>query len=388
MKIGIITQYYKSENYGGNLQAYALCHALQREGYDAEQICYGGSPQSSANTPAHTLKSRLKRVVCNPSVLAEGTANKLYNRCVINNRKARSKFFAKFNSEIIPHSQEVYQKNNIHESNGKYDVFITGSDQVWNVKWYNPVYFLKFVNADKIKMSYAASISLASLTEEQKQIFRESITDYFAVSVREKSGVDLLDGIADAKWCLDPTLLLSKGEWDEVCTPKVIDGKYVLGFFLSGNKNFRKAAKGYAKKKGYTYIELPAHMHNFHFADKRMYPIGPGEFLSLIKHSEAVFTDSFHASVFSIIFNREFFVFARKDHPGMVARLIDLTGLFGCEERICDSCEKQKYKYFESVKPADYMNCSEEYLSMKEKSINFLNDNLNRAAAILGENEG
>lgn len=389
MKIGIITQYYKSQNYGGNLQAFALCHIINKLGFDAEQICYGGSIKTS-NASGVNSQSRIKRYLKNPLGVLKAIKNKAYSIVVRGNKSLRRNAFQKFNLGVIKHSVASYTKENIYESNNVYDLFITGSDQVWNTRWYNPVYFLDFVKEGKIKMSYAASISKFSLTDAEKEIFGKSVNDYLAVSVRESSSVELLQDViknTNVEWCLDPTLILDLEDWEEITTPRIENERYILGFFISGNKKFGKIAKKFAQKKGLKYIEIPVYEKNFHFRERRMYDVGPSQFLSFIKYADHVFTDSFHASVFSIIFDRAFFVFSRNDHPAMKSRLVDLTALFDCQSRLCDSDEKCTFSYLETVNTTAYMEKSEKYFEMKEKSIAYLKNNIIRAASILDENK-
>ncbi len=391
MKIGIVTQYYRSENYGGNLQAYALCRAINKLGFDAEQICYDASSGKQTSSQLQNgIGVRLKRYLKNPIRAIRVLENKIYRRMVRDNKILRSKAFCSFNLGVINHSELVYGDDDIVNSNDVYDLFITGSDQVWNTKWYNSVYFLNFVRNDKFKMSYAASVSKFSLDEEEKNIFRNEVRNYLAVSVRERTSVDLLKDVIEGteiEWNLDPTLILDCEDWDEIASPRIENERYVLGFYISGDSSFRKAAVKFAKNKGLKYIELPVYEKNFHYSDRNMYSIGPAEFLSLIKYSDYVFTDSFHASVFSIMFDIEFFVFSRKDHPAMKSRLIDLTELFDCSSRLCDSEEKYAFSYLESINGTAYVKKSEKYLKMKETSIAYLKNNLNKVLDYLSEGE-
>ena len=390
MKIGIITYYYGSTNYGAVLQSYAFCRVLKEMHYDAEQICYDGSPNNYLEdvTYAQRIVRKLKKCLLHPLQAFPTVFRHLYQMWVRHNVQKRKEVFSHFRNEKISHSIIVYKNDAIKKANSFYDIFITGSDQVWNLDGFKKAFFLYFAEQGKIKMSYAASISKLSLNEEEKQIFRDYVNDYFAISVREKSAVNLLSGVVDnVEWCLDPTLLLSSENWDEIASERVESERYVLGFFISGDKKFRKRAKHYAKEKGLKYIEIPFYEKNFHFRDKRMYGVGPAEFISLIKYADFVFTDSFHASVFSILYERQFFAFVRNDHPGMVSRLKDLTALFDCEDRVCDTQEKQTTKYFDGLGSGNLVYKKEKYNIMKDKSIAFLKKNLTKAFEILKDED-
>ena len=175
-RIGVITLYHKSTNYGGNLQAYALCEALLKQGYEAEQICYSCEQGSksifkrlfSGGVAAFLQKCirYAKRIVRYPFVCKEVKKLNFYSR--------RSVAFSHFNQNVIPHGEKVYNSTSISECVTHYDCFATGSDQVWNFDWYSSAYFLDFVPSSKTKFSYAASISMDALTDKQKDIFRKT----------------------------------------------------------------------------------------------------------------------------------------------------------------------------------------------------------------------
>ena len=242
MKIGIITHYYKSTNYGGNLQAFALCCCLNKMGNNAEQLCFQYTAKRSllirlmGKNIFKTAISKLKSKLIHKKLQDE---NLKYN--VIERRVAA---FENFNHSIIPNGKKVYDSNNINNSVNYYDAFITGSDQVWNISWYYPEFFLDFVTSDKIKMSYAASIAKDSLTNDQKKIFKNSLSDFKAVSVREKSAEDLIKDLSPVpvQTVLDPTLLLQKEDWDEICSERIVNEDYVFCYFLGENKRSRRLA--------------------------------------------------------------------------------------------------------------------------------------------------
>lgn len=383
-KIGVITLYYKSTNFGGNLQAYALCKALSKYGYTAEQISYLGK---------RVNKSLLKR-------LFSGGVINFFQKCgrygkslllsplrKMEDKKhnlyvLRKRAFFDFNNQIIPHSEEVYTANTILQCVPNYDCFITGSDQVWNMDGYDSSYFLDFVPSEKVKISYAASISKDSLTEEQKEIFRKSLRDYKAVSVREKSAEKLLEGLSpvEVQTVLDPTLLLTREEWDEVCEERVISGKYVFCYFLGENKQERKLAEKFARLHHLKLIALPhtggIKLMDRKFGDERLYDVSPQQFISLIKHAEYVFTDSFHAVVFSNIYQKQYFVFNRSKKGEMSSRIVDITELFHQEERFCAGKERERMEYITSLSDIDYTKENKDFERVKQNSIDFLVKNL------------
>ena len=167
-KIGIVTHYHNSVNYGGNLQAYALCSFLLNCGYDAEQICFPRYEKSlgisflskSGKEIFNVAIKRTKRLLLLPS-----QRNKLNNENVRTRslKQNRGKNFFYFSQKLIPHSKTVYTRKNIVDAVDVYDAFITGSDQVWKFDGYNPIFFLTFVPSNKTKISYAASMAITAV---------------------------------------------------------------------------------------------------------------------------------------------------------------------------------------------------------------------------------
>ena len=382
LRVGIITHYYKSTNYGGNLQAYALCEILKKNGYDAEQICF--------------LRENEKKSVFELLKLygffgfAKRGIRHLFSKFKKTFRKTsratpflekRNNNISKFNN-AIPHSVKIYNQYNIEIINDEYDVFITGSDQVWHPSAINCAYTLEFVK-NKPKISYAASISQNSISNEMKAYFKTFLKDYKAISVREENAVKLLKDLSpvNVEWVLDPTLLLNQGEWNEVVEEVKIKEKYLFCYFLGKDKKERFLAKEFARKQGFIIVDIP-HLQGFYekadnkFADINITTASVGEFLSLIKNAEYIFTDSFHAVVFSLIFNKQFFVFERAGHKGMSERVNSLLNLFGVVDRFCDVEGKRNLNYIQNLKDLNYNNEFVDFENMIIKSVDFLLKNL------------
>ncbi len=366
MKVGIITHYYKSENYGGNLQAYALCRAIQDLGYDVEQISFDRSKGGSLKG---TLKALIKR-----ALNAE-----LKNRSDFNKRK---RAFLSFNKGLIPHSQ-VYNVKTIKECANKYDAFITGSDQVWHPSAVCDAYLLKFAPSNKTKLSYAASVACNELTEAQRVRYKNALSDFTAISVRENEAIKALDGIApdSIEVTLDPTLLLTKEQWQEIAEPSNINEDYLFCYFLGDDENERTLAKEYARKNNLKIVTLPHLLGTVRkcdkdFGDYRLYDVTPQRLIALINDAKCVFTDSFHATVFSLIFKKEHFVFQRAGHKAMGSRIYTLCDLFGTHEHFCDTEEKATLSYIESVDRIDYSREQEAYIKQREHSLTFLKTHL------------
>lgn len=381
-RVAIITEYYNSKNYGGNLQAYALVKHLSNNGFDAEQLCFDTSCREKT-APKKTNKIKLILKVFNPKKLASFLIFKVKSRKKQLDFTNRYKNINRFNLQSIKHSGLVYNSKNVEKCVKNYDVFIAGSDQIWNMFWYFPAYFLDFVPASKTKFSYAASTTMQSLTEAEKKTVEKHLESYKAISVRERNAVELLQGLAKVpvEWVLDPTLLLDKDEWEKVCSPRIIKEKYIFCYFLGNDEKERNIAKKYAKRKNFKLVTIPYLNGAYrrvdeHFGDELIMDAGVEDFLSLIKHAEYVFTDSFHAVVFSGIFEKQYFVFQRKGAKYMASRIYSLCDLYETSERFCDTEEKACLEYIEGLENIDYNRPLEKLDKMKEKSINYLKENL------------
>lgn len=302
-KIGICTLYYQNRNYGANLQAYALRYTLEKLGVNAELVPY-------------YYRTRVRR-------LLSSIKQSLKKNSISKNVEKRNRVIDKFNN-LIPHSK-VYYSNTIHKANKYYDCFITGSDQVWNPDWINKYLSLDFVEDGKVTASYAASTGKVNLNVSEQQKLKRALNNTKYISIRENESIASLQKLTDKPIInvLDPTLLLSRSEWDEG------------------------------------------------FGDYALFNVSPNDFLSLIKYASFIITDSFHASVFSHIFERPFVVSGKKENE-MGCRLKSLTDMFNTQSHYFVDHEMV------TVDKIDEFNCELQicdnttYQKMKEISINFL----------------
>ena len=382
MKIGIVTHYHKSKNCGGILQAYALCKVIEGLGdYEAEQIKIEilGNPLtknfrkiSEKDAFMLSVKRWIYRI--------------LYAKKIRSNSKIKKEFVSVYDAwrdKYIRHSKEEYLEKNIEKCAQYYDCFITGSDQVWNTDFYFSPLFLKFVPGERGKLSYAASMCQPALDEYQKDVIKEHLKDYSAISVREEEMVDIIGELTplNVEVTLDPVLLLDSEKWDEISSPKLIEEGYLFCYFLGSDISHRKLAKEYAEKRGLKVaiiypLDGKIRKADEDFGDIRIKNGTPSDFISLIKNAEVVLTDSFHATAFSGIYGKEVFVFKRSESRTMSSRIYTLSCYFGLEEHFLDSEEKLSCAYIESCKKIKYAEKNEKLDAMKERSVEFLKRNL------------
>ena len=217
----------------------------------------------------------------------------------------------------------------------EYDYFVTGSDQVWNPYFDSIPYlrenFLMFAPSEK-RISYAASISVPNIPNDKTSLYKDGFEGMHTLSLREQAGVDLVKRISgrDAEVHVDPTLLLTPEEWDEVSRiPAWYQGEeYILTYFL-GNRPDEVIQK-VAKKTGLPVVNLLNDEIYEH------YVTGVDEFLWAVKHASLMYTDSFHGAVFSILYRTPFVVCNRQGDAvteKMGSRIDTLLELFCLEDR-------------------------------------------------------
>lgn len=393
--IAVTTMRCNTRNYGGALQAYALHKEFEKLGYFSELINFDiskltenanenktiGTKRIFRYSPVVLYKKVLKRIILKPHKIYDRFQQRKFQR----SRTMRHQAFDNFEKNHIPQTDIVYTKDNFKEVLAHHDFFVCGSDQVWNPKFYNEFYRMDLVPKSFPKFSYAASVSANSLTDEQSDVFRQTLSSYIGVSVREKQTVSLLQNLSPVPpiHSLDPTLLLDRTDWDIIASNRLVKKPYVFCYFLDCGEKLRKLAKEYAKKKHLRVVCIPYVLNCYHtyenkYNDQFIESASPADFISLIKFADVVFTDSFHASVFSTIYKKDFFVFRRHGSPGMSSRIETLTQMFGTDERFCDTDEKETISYIEQCSPIDFSN-QEEYLCLKEKSIAYLMEMLKKS---------
>lgn len=321
MKIGLLTL-HSFYNYGAMLQAYATQVALTKMGFDVQLINH--YPLDLEKQNDHMPLSFHPRKLIMYFVL------KLDRRY-----QQRLKRFRDFR-KVFNLTKRYFTEDEIYNNPPKFDVYIIGSDQVWNMEnGINPFCFLDFVKGHGKKISYAPSFGGSSIPEKYKPRLRELLADFSAISTREDDGVSIIKEATgrDAVQVLDPTLLLSKPEWNELIqnTEKPTE-KYILIYALNNSTESAKMVEAVRKRyqlpvwgipMGFT---VPAKFN----ADKVWKNAGPFEFVSLFMHAEVVLTSSFHGLAFAVNFEKTFFVVP---HPTRNSRLNSLMKLLNLQDR-------------------------------------------------------
>ena len=235
----------------------------------------------------------------------------------------------------INYTDYIYKKNSgaiDSKLNDTFDYFIVGSDQVWNCNWYPDINYFKYIDSKKC-LSYAASFGVYDIDDEHVVNVRETLNHLSGISVREDAGVKIAEKLTDKPVVrnIDPTFLLDREDWGKVAKkPKNnIDKNYIIAFFLGNiSKERRDRIENLAKKNNCEVMWIM----------RKEYPLwedfGPAEFLYSISHAKGVVTDSFHGTVFSIIFRKPFYSLNRDQNlQNMNSRLDTVLNLFSLQER-------------------------------------------------------
>lgn len=303
MKIGIIT-WFSGGNYGTNLQAIALQGYLRRVGYNVEIINF------EIPSCIEERKTFLKKIQRQPQKYITKYALKKYKREIESRYK---KMKAEVERNCIFTERISCEQDYISICNN-FDILICGSDQIWNPNWYHKFYYADY---DKIKariFSYAPSLGVNAIKEEQAAKIKKSLSRFSAISVREHRGADLLKPLSthEPVVVVDPTLLLDTKAWDTLFpVQNKCREKYVLSMFLTDNCSHWRAAKKYAMDRGVKHIVIPYCGFSYFQKAEIKADAGIQDFLNLIRGAECILTDSFHVTIFSLIYHKQFYTFER-----------------------------------------------------------------------------
>lgn len=374
MRVGIIT-IEQCNNYGAELQAYALQKKLQLMGYDAENINYYfykhplhkktcGAKPIFALSVTNRVKEFLSPLIARLRALKSPRANA--------ERTARFAAFAKAN---IKHSRGYQTVEDLCENPPQYDVYVTGSDQVWNPRagaTLDP-YFLSFAPPDAKRISYAASFGVSSLSREEVQIISQRLKKYSAISVREKTGVELvsqMDGVCDATAVLDPTLLLNLEEWTSVATcMRPSDESYLLVYDLVPSPELWKLAIKIAASRNLKIYRLCAGCGLPQMPGVKSFETaGPSEFIDLFAHASFVVTNSFHGTAFSVNFSKPFFAVKPRGMKN-ASRIESLLDSLDLSQRFVSA---EDVASVTDDAPIDFSSVQEKLSNLRAKSIQFL----------------
>lgn len=349
-----MTYWWQSDNYGQVLQCFALQKYLRDAGHDAYLIRYDMNndyPNALPLPPKPIWKRALN--IFNPIKLFKYInyyiRSKKQSAVVAEEkRKNEKRKFSDFRSKYINQSEKIYNTyDELKESPPEADIYIVGSDQVWNpdcfpsVERQTKAYFLDFGDSSVKRFSYAASFGKEKINDDYAKAITPLLQKFDYVSVREKAGLDICRqcGVSNAEWVPDPTILLNANIYRELYKNESVkkpNKPYILFYFLGNGSDFSiESVYDWAKSRNLEVVYISANWQYDKY--KKTYATIP-EWIYLLEHAEYVITNSFHCCVFSMMFEKRFGVIPiLQKQVGMNNRMDSLFELFEIEKRWLDS---------------------------------------------------
>ena len=304
-------------NFGSKLQTIATSEILKKMGFNP--VCVNYVPPRITNTrywkDAWTSPIKfIKRLLFYP----------FYSIAEHN--------FSVYLSKYCKLSKPFYSEDDFEMNCPKADIYISGSDQIWNYQHNEGKdihYFFDGINGKKI--AYASSIGMTTLPEDYMNYLKEQLSQFKAISVREQSAVELLEKLGiNAVLVLDPTFMLDKEDWMRFASKRIIKEPYLFVYLPYNIKDktlvYRSARKIAMTKK----LKVVAYSDFFikeKLADKTIFFVNPGDVLSLILYADVVITNSFHGTAFSINLNKQFWTYLPTGFPTRITNILTLCGL-------------------------------------------------------------
>lgn len=380
-KIGCVIAYTEGHNnYGTSLQGYAMLKKIQQLGYEVEVIHYVKQLSTIQKIKFVTNAIRAgewKSIVAR--LTAKRTLKKYpqYAAGIAKRTKAVNAYKAK---KLLPLFHTYVGYDALHKGSLNYDAVVVGSDQVWTpMSLPNKFFNLLFVDDSVRKVAYASSFGVSEIPAFQRKATGAYLDRFYRIGVREERGKEIVEELSHQKATVvaDPTLLLTREEWEEETSDAWPNENepYIFCYFLGTNQEARKAVNELKEKTGYKIITI-RHMDEYvpedeQFGDEAPYNVDPNDFVKYISKAAYVCTDSFHCTVFSILFHRQFMTFyrfAEGSKTGRNSRINSLFDLFELQERL------YKGDINKITNPIDYNSVDEKLSELRKGSIYFLNE--------------
>lgn len=353
-KVGIVT-FHSAHNFGAVLQCLALKTVLRDMGHDVSVIDH----RNPKIEQCYSLEQGVSKNI--------GVFRKL--RRYLSLRLTYRRRVSRYNKYEYFINKYILNTSTTKTSIENYDWIVWGSDQIW--RWDligDDLFYWGQCGPEKVqKITYAAS---AGKLDSHFYNNLKYLKEFKAISVRESNLKDILNGEGlQADVSLDPSLLLSCRQWEEVVDiPKTDSSPYILVYAMRNRNKVIKLAKSIAKQENIEIKEIFNSYISPQFTMKKYSDAGPLDFLSLIRNAKYVVTDSFHGTAFSIIFNRSFITIRLNDgHDGRAESLLNSLGL---SDRMKEDIEGYREKI-------EYSEINANLAKLKSDSINYLKKNIN-----------
>ncbi len=340
MKICTITC-HDVNNYGASLQAYALQEYLVDLGHDVCIIDYKPEYQVGYKFSSNVSKESVHWALYQRFPILKYVKG-IESYLMSIPTRGRIKAFRRFKFEKLHLTEQFTSYSQLVENPPLADVYIAGSDQIWNTKLRNgsdPAYYMQFGDKSIRRISYAASFAISYIANGYEVLVHSMLSSIDSISVRELSGIDVLNKLGySGIQVLDPVFLLSAEIWKtklNICEKeRIIKEKYILVYDLGHNiEEMRNMALSLATNKGYKIVAVNDKKRTS-YADININDADPIMFLRLIADAQYVIADSFHATALSLIFHKPFYTFYKRDN---ISRLEDLLSIVGLSNRLNSS---------------------------------------------------
>ena len=353
-KVAIVTIYSRL-NYGNRLQNYAIQEILKGIGVEPFTI-------------KNFSKFGLFRKKMDPDFTIgeqKTRQDKLYD--------IKKEIFLKFNEQYLQTYEKDIDMNNIYNNQNildGFDCFVVGSDQVWNynIKSLSELNFLPF-DTDKKKISFAASLCLDSINDDFKPYYKNYLSKFSSISVREEKAKEILENLLhrDIERVIEPILMIRKNKWEEIMVKPEYElkNKYILIYMISDLPINNKITK-YSQKNDFEIIDINS-ISSEHFLTS------PNEFIYLMRNSELIITDSYHAGIFALIFNKRCQLYKRSgNYEGMNCRIDTIKELLDLDIE----SDFQEYEDYVEFKNEQDIYINQTIINRTNKALNFLKSNM------------
>lgn len=350
-KIGLLT-FHDNTNYGSWLQTYGLYKTIKDMGYEIEVVDFWKEKYSySEIITIEGLREIWRKQI-------DYKAFFLYNLARMQMRFSCDK------KKYMRLSKHRYTRKNVGDLNKEYDVFLIGSDLVWDVRYAQDcTYMLDFAKKAKIRIAYAASYGYEQIPKEEEKYFRQHLSKFRTITVRENNAKDELEQLLKVpiEHVCDPTMLLENVEWKKFIKKNCREKKYVLVYMPDEKIEILKVARSYARKHHYQVLTISKTK-----GSGNVCPYGVEEFLSLFYWAEKIFTGSYHGIMVSVYFEKEF-VYRNRKPINRMKSVVDVLGF-----------EKQELTHpeFDIEKPIDYESVKLREKQFRKKSRKILEEML------------
>lgn len=393
MKTATIT-WITHHNFGTMLQAYGLQQCLRQMGVRNDIISdrsiihepapvsvQVSSPDAAASqSRMQKIAGRITKYVLHPGALMQALRGYCTDKQYVRDVQAFAEYQRPFEAFINEHLVIVcgLRREDMASLNEDYDAFVCGSDQIWSVleQNFDGYFYLDF--ARKKKIAYAPSIGTDQIDQAHRQQITAWLRDYCAISVREKQSAAQLSAFTqrDVAWVADPTLLHDCAFWTEFSADAYApSSKYLLCYFLADKPWYYEYARAMAKHLKLKLLLIPSNPKQLHRKERCRQPVGPEEFVSLIRHAQYVLTDSYHGSIFSMLFRRDFIYLKRFTDTDPACQNIRIYSLFEKTGLMARIVEKKKFEAADTS-PIDYSKVDSILQDFRNHSREFLQNAL------------